>query len=310
MVPTLAEATAVRAIDSHTYAVDFDPEWCVGSVPHGGMVTSAILSATTTHFRTTLAAQNQPHTISLHVDFLRRTQGGPATLTIREVKLGRQTSIVHVALSQNGRDEVVAHATHSNMDVESGLSLHTGWSLHPPPPPLPADFATLATTGASGDANWVEETSRPFAESRKVCNRVRTFLPRGGQVMPGIVDEWLRLESGDKFTNESLGLASDMFPSVITDLWGCGLNGKEGDAPPFWHPTVLLNLDIKRLLPPGGAEWLFVRVRPKCLRNGRMDLEVVILDQAGEVLALSHHVVLVVSPERNLAARRVGQNKI
>jgi acyl-coenzyme A thioesterase PaaI-like protein len=60
-----------------------------------------------THFATSLAKQNQPHTIALHVEFLRRTEAGPATFKVEDVKLGRQTSIVHVNMEQNGRKEVM-----------------------------------------------------------------------------------------------------------------------------------------------------------------------------------------------------------
>ncbi|KAI1774844.1 thioesterase-like superfamily-domain-containing protein [Hypoxylon cercidicola] len=305
MAPSFAEATAVRAINSHTYAVNLNSEWCVGSVPHGGVVTSVFLRVAATHFRTTLATQNQPHTISLHVEFLRRTQEGAATLVVRDVKLGRQTSTIHVSLLQEGREEVVGYLTHSNMDTESGLSLKTRWILQPAPPPLPADFTVLLAGGE--DPNWIEHTDKPFPKFRKVSHRVRTFLPRAGQAMPGVVDQWLRLDSGENFTNESIGFVSDHFPPVVDGLW----RTEQKDRPPaFWFPTVALNLDIKKTLPPDGVEWLFLRVRPKSINNGRMDLEVVILDVAGEVVALSHHVVLILGAERNMAARRNSQTKI
>ncbi|KAI2617648.1 thioesterase-like superfamily-domain-containing protein [Hypomontagnella submonticulosa] len=306
MAPLFADATAVEAIDSHTYAARFDSEWCVGSVPHGGVVTSVFLRVAATHFRTTLAAQNQPHTISLHVEFLRRTQEGPATLKVRDVKLGRQTSTIHVVLSQDDREEVVGYLTQSNMATETGPSIKTLWSLHPAPPPPPADFTMLL--GGDKDPNWTQLTDNPYKKFRKVANRVRTFLPRHGPVVPGVIDEWLRLESGERFTNESVGFVSDNFPSVIDGLW----RRAEGEKrlPSFWFPTVALNLDVKRILPPQGVEWLFVRVYAKVIKNGRMDLEVVILDEAGDIIALSHHVVLVVGSERNMAARRNGHTKI
>ncbi|KAI1097438.1 thioesterase-like superfamily-domain-containing protein [Jackrogersella minutella] len=306
MAPPFSEATAVKAIDSHTYAADFDTQWCVGSVPHGGVVTAVFLRVAATHFGTVLAAQNQPHTISLHLEFLRRTQEGPATLVVRDVKLGRQTSTIHVALSQDGREEVVGYLTNSNIDTETGLSLKTSWSLHPSPPPPPADFSALLA--GQEDPNWVELTDKPFPKFRKIAHRVRTFLPRGSQVTLGLVDEWLRLDSGERFTNESVGFVCDHFPSVIEGLWRIQQDNKR--PPAFWYPTVVLNLDVKKVLPPEGVDWLFVRVRTKNIRGGRMDLEIVILDEAGEVVALSHHVVLVVGSERNLAARRNGQTKI
>ncbi|KAI1480027.1 thioesterase-like superfamily-domain-containing protein [Daldinia eschscholtzii] len=306
MAPTFLEATAVKALDSHTYTANFLSEWCIGSVPHGGVVTSTFLRVATTHFSTTLKEQNQPHTISLHLEFLRRTQEGPATLVVRDVKLGRQTSTIHVALSQDDREEVVGYLTHSNIPTETGPSLNTLWSLHPSPLPPPTSFAALLAEGESG--GWVEQKDKPFAKFRKVSNRVRNFLPRDGMVAPGLVDQWACFESGETFTNEGIGFLADYFPSVVDVLWRRE-NG--GERPPaFWYPTVTLNLDVKKALPPEGVKWLFVRARSKRIQNGRMDLEAVIFDETGEVVALSHHVVLIVSAERNTAARRTGQTKI
>jgi hypothetical protein len=74
----------------------------------------------------------------------------------------------------------------------------------------------------------------------------------------------------------------------------------------FWYPTLLLNLDIKKSLPEEGVEWLFVRVDTKQIKNGRMDIDVVILDEAGEIVALSQHVSLAVGSERNVAERKTG----
>ncbi|MBE3042125.1 thioesterase family protein, partial [Candidatus Bathyarchaeota archaeon] len=66
------------------------------------------------------------------------------------------------------------------------------------------------------------------------------------------------------------------------------------------YPTVALNLDVKRNLPAEGADWLFVRVRAGEIRNGRMDLQIIVLDRAGDLVALSSHISLVMSSERNL----------
>lgn len=73
----------------------------------------------------------------------------------------------------------------------------------------------------------------------------------------------------------------------------------------LWYPTLMLNLEIKKALPPTGAEWLFVRMRARQIRNGRMDLQVTILDEAGELVALSSHVAMVLSAARNTGGRTV-----
>lgn len=75
------------------------------------------------------------------------------------------------------------------------------------------------------------------------------------------------------------------------------------DLSKFWFPTLVLNMEIKKLLPPDGVEWLFVRVRPKQIRNGRLDLEIVVLDEEGDIVALSSHVALIVNGEMNLRGR-------
>lgn len=66
-----------------------------------------ILEVVRVHFATSLVKQNQPHTIALHAEFLRRTSVGPAIFKVEDVKLGRQTSIVHVTMEQEGRKEIM-----------------------------------------------------------------------------------------------------------------------------------------------------------------------------------------------------------
>ncbi|KAL8843565.1 MAG: hypothetical protein Q9170_000069 [Blastenia crenularia] len=320
---SFAEATAIQAIDSHNYLANFPENWCIGSVPHGGFVTSCFLSATVLHFSTTHAARNQPHTITLHLTFLRRTSVGSARFSIRDVKLGRRTSTVHVTLTQGDAEaepSVVGYLTQSNLRTEEGISLQTEWKLHPPPRPL---SSTTQGLREGKDSNWVLST--PIHPSfRKASRRTDIYLPRHGQLEPGMADEWLRLKDGGKFTQESLGFVADMFPQIVDIYPGTdppvptsptsAKNGKDGEkrkGKPNWYPTVLLNLDVKKALPEGGAEWLFVRVRAKKIENGRMDLEAVVLDEGGDLVALSNHVCLILSSERNMArsGKREGGGK-
>lgn len=263
-----------------------------------------------THFSTTLAKQNQPDTMTVHIEFLRRTQAGPARFAVKDVKMGRQTSIVHITLSQDGQDEVVGYFTQTNLRTESGASFQTGWTLHPAP--YPVDLAALRK---GRDAAWKEQASMPFASFRKATQHVRFCFPRRGQRLKSLNDEWVSFRNGDRFTQEALGFVADMWPQIVESY-------RHSDDPyattaeqpamqdtgfgNFWYPTVLLNLDVKKALPPEGVEWLFARVQAKKIQNGRLDLEVVILDETGDVVALSHHVVLVLPASRNLAKRNKG----
>lgn len=115
----------------------------------------------------------------------------------------------------------------------------------------------------------------------------------------------------ERWTNEKLGFLVDLFPQICerfilkgVDQYSPTLALKEPKHLPFWYPTLLLNLDVKKALPEGGVKFLFTRLETKAIKNGRYDLEVVVMDEGGEIVALSHHVCFVVSAERNTSARR------
>lgn len=266
------------------------------AVPNGGYVTGCVLEVVKTHFRTSLAKQNQPHTIALHVEFLRRTQAGPALFKVEDVKLGRQTSIVHVSMEQDGREEIVAYVTNSNITAEDGFTFDTQHELLPPPPAI--DLAKLET---DSDPNWMW-SEVPFAKFRKATAQVKFFLPRAGSVRPNIVDEWICWSNGTNFTDTSIGFVADMFPQIVENF--------KNSTKAFWYPTLLLNLDIKKALPAEGVKWLNVRAELKQVKNGRMDLGIWVRDAAGELVALSNHVGFVLDASRNTAARRKPDAKI
>jgi len=263
------------------------------------------------HFETTLAAQNQPHTIAFHVDFLRRTQEGPCAFKVTDTKLGRQTSIIHISMSQ-GREEVVGYITRSNLVTEEGLSLDTDFALHPAP--LPVDLAKLLE---DKDEHWARQPDMPFARFRKASTKVQFHFPRQGQLHKSVGDQWIHLTTGEKITNETLGFIADMFAMPVEQIRGkenpyevkASAEAKQTSAL-YWYPTVLLNIDFKKLLPEEGVDWLFSRCKAKQIKNGRMDLEIVIMDAEGDIVALSHHVCLVLPASRNTAARRVEDSKI
>ncbi|KAL8808366.1 MAG: hypothetical protein Q9182_000186 [Xanthomendoza sp. 2 TL-2023] len=311
---SFAEATAVQSLDSHTYQAQFPDEYCIGNVPHGGFVTSCFLSATALHFSTTLAALHQPHTITLHLTFLRRTIVGPARLTIRDVKLGRRTSTIHLSLTQpdNAEPSVVGYFTQSNLHTEQGISLPTKWALYPPPLPLSSSTRALKN---DTDPNWTHHpVSTHLSDFRKAARKTDFYLPRQGQLEPAMADEWICLADGGKFTQTSLGFVADQFPQIVeiypgtapagAQLEGQGSTSRREAGRTMWYPTVLLNSEVKKALPEEGVEWLFVRVRAKKIEKGRMDLEVVVLDEEGELVAVSQHVCLIMGAERNLRRGR------
>jgi len=200
-------------------------------------------------------------------------------------------------MEQEGRQEIIAYVTNSNIDKEEGFSFDTEYKLSPPV--LPVDLAKLEQ---DRDPNWGRFDNMPYAKFRKASSKVNFHFPRNGQALVCGADEWICFSDGTKFTNTTIGFVADMFPQVIEQH----LQGKG----PFWYPTLLLNLDVKKSLPAEGVKWLQVRVNMKRVQNGRMDLEVFIHDAEGDLVALSHHVGFVLDASRNTAARTKPASKI
>lgn len=150
----------------------------------------------------------------------------------------------------------------------------------------------------------------------------------GPQKRAGIVDQWSRLRTrGPKggpgrWTNEAVAYLGDMFPVILRDLGtigektqldqyqhhdrqtpGLNPHPKMEHNAAFWFPTVTLNIDFKKPLPPNGVEWIYSRITVKQIRNGRVDFNVVLLDVDGDVVATSTQVALVLSASRNIGRR-------
>jgi hypothetical protein len=224
---------------------------------------------------------------------------GAALVTIKDVKLGRQASVVHVALTQGDREEVVGYVTQTDVSKESGPSFDTNFQLRPPI--KSADFEKLAK---NEDPNWTLIKKQHVDDFRPAVKRLEMYIPAAGYAQPNIVDEWVRFSSGERFTTASLGFVVDMFPLVVENYYK--KNANDGGLVRFWYPTLLINLDVKKALPEEGVEWLFVRAQALQIKNGRMDYNIVVLDQQGEVVALSNHVNYIVDVSRNTAKRRTG----
>jgi hypothetical protein len=145
-----------------------------------------------------------------------------------------------------------------------------------------------------------------------------------------VVDQWSRFAPGGapaRWSNEAVVYLADIFPAALDRLGAMeetgvlrvtgGENGSgaangtkvatgEGLVQ-FWYPTVTMNIDLKSRLPREGVEWLHTRVVTRMLRGSRADLEVLILDQDGGLVATSTQVALVVDPARNGKGRGEGK---
>ncbi|KAJ6184349.1 hypothetical protein N7519_005650 [Penicillium mononematosum] len=331
--PSFQEAIKVTPEGPNKYSAFLRPEWCIGTVPHGGYTTAVIYQLTLTHFAHAHPKQykSAASPISIQLSFLRRTASGPVTFEVEDVKIGARTSTIHIKLLQPSEKKpgqldimVAGYVTVSPPDAEVGISANTGWKPYPAPVPgSRADGSVnLEALGRTGtDGAWTK-LDAPFAEFRKAAAQIELFGPGAGDAQQKRsgnmgIDQWARFRPGGdvngRWTDAAVAYLIDMFPMALDgfDTMSATAAAKESgtslaqEKAKFWYPTVTLNVDMKKHLPAEGVEWLYSRVVTKVVRDGRTDLEVTVLDEAGEVIALSTQVGLVVSASRNIGTRKM-----
>lgn len=287
------------------------------------------------HMQLTHAKRRQPNIINLHLEFIRRTSIGRAIFTVKDVKLGSRISNLHLTLSQQVEgsldyvNEVEGYVTITDLSSEEGPSFDTGYQILPPP--LPASIEHLHQ---NMDQNYVTRGKEPFADFRRAGQNVKMCLVRPAKRPANhpkaMVDQWVQLtplrdhKRAGKWTNDALGFVVDIFPQLVelyvnpelemsvldpslTDAQISSLKDAMGGQRKLWYPTLLLNLDVKKLLPAEGVDWLFVRVQAKSIARGRFDLSIEVLDVFGDLVALSTHSSLVVDSSRNTSRAKKGK---
>ncbi|KAM3417142.1 hypothetical protein BST61_g8717 [Cercospora zeina] len=315
---TFEEVSKIEAIDSHTYHANVHQEYSYGTSAHGGFLLALIWKAITLHFSTTLSHLNQPHTFNLHNEFLRTCSTGPIVLKIRDVRIGKATSTVHVTLSQGKGEKCVCYATNSGpVAIRNTLSMNTGYGLQPAIPPI--DFSAVLS---GKDANWFRyDVGRdPQTPNHTLCNVI--FVMQRHPPSPSLdplnrrfTTQWItpRIPE-EKWTTPMLGLLMDhsvpplenFFPEAPHNSFSMPIralqNEKEGLSTydhPFWsspryYPTVSMTIDVKRQLPAEGVKWLFLRWAMKECVDGRFDIEAEIWDPEGDLVALGQSLWFVV----------------
>lgn len=302
-------------------------------VPHGGYTSAVLYRLTLTHFEHAHPKQydTPASPISMQLSFLRRTGAGPAQLEVEDVKIGLRTSTIHVKLlqfSEKQKDKlelkVAGYITVSPPSAEVGISAPTGYTTLPAPPPgsLPNGAVNLPALAQTGrDGAWTK-LNPPYPEFRRAAAQLELYGPRTGQSQQRnakamAIDQWARFRpNGDtngRWTDATVPYLLDMFPMALDGLDNVSATATataKGESVPeqkakFWYPTVTFNIDMKKHLPAEGVEWLYSRIMTKVVRDGRTDLDVTLLDDKGEVVALGTQVGLVMSASRNVGSRKM-----
>lgn len=236
---------------------------------------------------------------------------GPAVLLVEDVKVGARVSLIHVTLQQESRSKVAGYLTVSDEQSETGISI----------PAAPGSFGASLGRPPFADDNRQGQWNKiviPHPEFRRASSRVELYERNDMASLSTGTGQWARLRPEgpngriENWAMESVAFLCDVLPTVLGGLERAVQEDRERaestqEPVPVWFPTLALNVDFKRYELGEGHEWLYSHIHIKSVQNGRMDVEVVILDVTGNLVAVATQVALVMSSERNLAKGHVKQ---
>ena len=247
-------------------------------------MTSLLLHVGTKHMAShpELSKLNQPHPIHSAVTFLSRCTPGQARLVAAVLKTGRQYTFLRISLHQDFLCLEANIAFTHMTEHQNGPTLRT----IPPPPPPPRS-----------DGPWYTTAGDPLHDVRPAAKKLLYKASPGSRFgsdkknSPSMREEWVKMADGSKLSITSLGYLSDMFLPLPENY--------AETSKTHWYPTLALSIEVKRGPERGGWDMLFRRVESRVIENGRMDITVDIFDEQGRIVAISHHVALVVDAARN-----------
>ena len=243
----------------------------------------------------------------MQLSFLRQTNVGPAVIKVQDVKLGARISVVHVAMSQNtakGEEtlRIMGYMTVSDRVSETGISASS--SQKPqllPPPSLPLD----------SKSKW-KKVEIPYPDFRRAAGQTDFFLLEDGEGDDFVVHQWARFKPGGKkgrWTSASVPYLIDLFPITLARMEvmaNAAINKGDSTAKsnPWWFPTLALHADFRKELPDEGVEWLYSKVALRTVESGRTIIDVTMMDEKGDLVAVAVQTGLVMAAARNMKDKK------
>ncbi|KAH8901252.1 hypothetical protein GQ53DRAFT_835127 [Thozetella sp. PMI_491] len=323
------------------YVVGFPPSAGFGVVTVGGLVVAYAHKAVSDFVARTPETSAHLQVLHYAIQFFRPTLPLPqkAEFHIRVANTSRALTTVHVEASQRGKPTFVGYFTMTNFSVPGALSAKTGWQLSPRPVP-PTSMQALED---DVDPEWIGYLT-PYSPTifRRGHSYIKFFVQRTISDRH-FLDQWVTpawqepsSPNGAVWNKDTLHLAIDNTlpilhnfvdpverPSWFEVIAQAGLAQRkaraEGKSDSFLGKgfgdhdtninyivsTMTISTEVKRLLPEEGTKWLFLRITVRSLLENRMDYDIVVLNQEGQLVATSQHAMMAV-PVNDKRARKAA----
>lgn len=258
----------VTATGPGEYAAELDAGWVVGGGINGGYALAVIANA----LRATLDVKPDPLVISAH--YLSASTPGPARVSTRVIREGRNVATAAAELTQAGVARITTLATYGDLAALPDTVETT--AVEPEFPPVdecipntvaPPEFRKIAPLMERFDLRLLPESAGAMVGS-----------PSGR----GVMQSWFRLADGREPDALSVLLALDALPPVTFDL------GRPG-----WAPTLELTAHVRAIPAPG---WLKVSHLTRNIAGGMFEEDCEVWDSAGRLVGQSRQLAMMPRP--------------
>lgn len=270
----------------------------------GGFLNALMLSATRKYLELEFGPGRYPDPIHVFVQFLNIVPPGQVIITCHILRTSSRQCVVRVELSRlvsaaEVQSTTVAIVTYGDLSKEKGLSQDAEAAL------------SLSTPLPNRDTECVP-IDDPVVDATPVTRKLHWIAPQGanglwGHRLGGHQREvWLSPRDGSKWSSIfHLAMLADMVGQHHNQPLHSlpATNDQQPLQPPATHEqgfytryalsTLCLSVEFKRN-PHPDTQWVMTRSNSTKVFNGRYDVNLQILDESGELLALSHHVVYIV----------------
>ncbi|KAL4960319.1 thioesterase family protein [Aspergillus stella-maris] len=319
---SLTEATSLSSLtpdkgSSSRFEARISRDWCTQHSVLGGYITTLLLSAARRSISLNLgdarveSEAKYADPINVFTQFLRVVPPGGVLIECKILRTTSRSCVVQAELSLDADREkeqeqqqgphqpplsphpkpiqegpaCIAIATFANLDNETGLTqtptISPNTSAYKPPNRqtecVPIDDPVVDATPVTRKLNWVAPCSRDGLWGHRLGGHQR--------------EVWLSFRDVERISELGyLALLSDM-PLQPPATHSAGFYNSHALS------TLCQSVEFKKR-PGPNTRWVLVRSNSQRVVNGRYDLNAQILDEEGDILALSHHVVFIMDLDR------------
>lgn len=261
----------------------------------GGFLTALMLSATRRFIELEFADKHLPDPINVFVQFLSMVRPGDVVIACHCLRVSSRQCVVRVELFQHRGGSsglsTMAIVTYGDMSKEKGIS---------------QGLDGMATPLPHRERECVR-IDDPVVDATPVTRKLHWIAPRSadglwGHRLGGHNREvWLSFRDDSKISSIfHLALLADMvsprpsfrtFNNKLQPLQPAATH-EHGFYTRYAISTLCLSVEFKKR-PDPSTQWVMTRSNSSKVSNGRYDVNLQILDEAGDILALSNHVVYV-----------------